>query len=407
MTGPEDTIRALRTTLVAKERELNDLLDRLKVVEQERDEARSQAGRRDSTVALNSGSAAGVVETDDRIVLQEVGIYTYQHPLANAEQFRERMAAVRDEIKAAVVGGEAIVASDMFSFNNSLAKGRKMTSDLSKLMLRAYNAEADICVRTIRAGNLATAVSRLEKAAATIAKLGDMMQMQVAETYHRLRVEELELTADYMMKVQEEKLAQREERERLREERKVELELAAQREKLDKERAHYQNVLDSLAGRTDPEAQRIRDKLGELDQAIAQNDYRRANIRAGYVYVISNRGAFGPDVVKIGMTRRLEPMDRVRELGSASVPFPFDVHALYFSDDAVALEGALHAAFTTRRLNHANLRREFFFAEPGQVRKVLAQKVGNLLEYTEEPEATQYFQSRGSWPTSVLSQPEV
>jgi hypothetical protein len=315
------------------------------------------------------------------------------------------LAAVRDEIKAAVVGGEAIVASDMFSFNNSLAKGRKMTSDLSKLMLRAYNAEADICVRTIRAGNLATAVSRLEKAAATIAKLGDMMQMHVAETYHRLRVEELELTADYMMKVQEEKLAQREERERLREEKKVELELAAQREKLDKERAHYQNVLDSLAGRTDAEAQRIRDKLGELDQAIAQNDYRRANIRAGYVYVISNRGAFGPDVVKIGMTRRLEPMDRVRELGSASVPFPFDVHALYFSDDAVALEGALHAAFATRRLNHANLRREFFFAEPGQVRDVLAQEVGNLLEYNEKPEATQYFQSRGSWPASVVSRP--
>ncbi|WP_329407946.1 GIY-YIG nuclease family protein [Nocardia vinacea] len=112
-----------------------------------------------------------------------------------------------------------------------------------------------------------------------------------------------------------------------------------QREKLDKERAHYQNVLDSLAGRTDEEAQRIRDKLGELDQAIAQNDYRRANIRAGYVYVISNRGAFGPDVVKIGMTRRLEPMDRVRELGSASVPFPFDVHALYFSDDAARSDG--------------------------------------------------------------------
>ncbi|MGV8872281.1 MAG: DUF4041 domain-containing protein [Rhodococcus sp. (in: high G+C Gram-positive bacteria)] len=408
MTGPDDTIRALRTTLVAKERELNDLLDRLKVVEQERDEAQSQAARRGSSPAPASGPVpTGLVETDDRIVLQEVGIYSYQHPLENAEQFRERLATVRDEIKVAVVGGEAIVASDMFSFNNSLAKGRKMTSDLSKLMLRAYNAEADICVRTIRAGNLATAVSRLEKAAATIAKLGDMMQMHVAESYHRLRVEELELTADHMMKVQEEKLAQREERERLREERKVELELAAQREKLDKERAHYQNVLDSLAGRTDAEAQRIRDKLGELDQAIAQNDYRRANIRAGYVYVISNRGAFGPDVVKIGMTRRLEPMDRVRELGSASVPFPFDVHALYFSDDAVALEGALHAAFTTRRLNHANLRREFFFAEPSQVRKVLAQKVGNLVEYTEEPEATQYFQSRGSWPTSVLSRPEV
>jgi len=208
-----------------------------------------------------------------------------------------------------------------------------------------------------------------------------------------------------MMKVQEEKLAQREERERLREERKVEQELAAQREKLDKERSHYQHVLESLGDRDDNEARGIREKLEELELAIEQNDYRRANIRAGYVYVISNEGAFRSNVVKIGMTRRLDPMERVKELGSASVPFPFDVHALCFSDDAVSLEAALHNAFTTRRLNYANLRREFFFAEPAQVRTVLAQQGGNLLEYTERPEATQYFQSRSNWPPEMLPHP--
>ncbi|WP_285188718.1 DUF4041 domain-containing protein [Rhodococcus sp. MEB041] len=348
--------------------------------------------------AAVSTASPGVVETDDRVVLQEVGIYTYQHPLQNAEHYRERLADVRDRIKQSVISTAAVEASDMFSFNNSLAKGRKMTADLSKLMLRAYNAEAENCVRTLKAGNLATAVNRLEKAAATIAKLGAMMEMHVSDDYHRLRVTELELTADYLMKVQEEKLAQREERERLREERKVEQELAAQREKLDKERSHYQNVADSMVDRDDDEARRVRKRLADLESAIEQNDYRRANIRAGYVYVISNQGAFGPDVVKIGMTRRLEPMDRVRELGSASVPFPFDVHALYFSDDAVALEASLHNAFSDRRLNHANLRREYFFARPSEVRTVLAQQVGNLMEYTDEPESTQYYQSRGRWP---------
>jgi Meiotically up-regulated gene 113 len=119
------------------------------------------------------------------------------------------------------------------------------------------------------------------------------------------------------------------------------------------------------------------------------------------VYVISNIGTFGAGVVKIGLTRRLEPMDRIRELGDASVPFPFDVHAIYFSDDAVTLESELHAAFSERRLNHVNLRREFFFANPQQVRKVLADKVGNLLEFTEDPEATQYFQSQSYWPASA------
>ena len=109
-------------------------------------------------------------------------------------------------------------------------------------------------------------------------------------------------------------------------------------------------------------------------------------------------GAFGPNVVKIGMTRRLEPMDRVRELGDASVPFPFDIHAIHFSDDAVQLESQLHTSFGDRRLNRVNLRREFYFATPAQVREVLSTKVGNLLEFTESPEATQYFQSHGSWP---------
>ncbi|BAH48392.1 DUF4041 domain-containing protein [Rhodococcus opacus] len=293
----------------------------------------------------------------------------------------------------------------MFSSNNSLANGRKKTADLSKLMLRAYNAEADICVRTLRAGNLTTAITRLNKAATTITKLGAMMDMHLADTYHALRIRELELTADYLMKAQEEKEAARAEREHLREERKVEQELAAQREKLDNERAHYRKVLTSIGGTDPQEKQRILDKIADLDKAIEDNDHRQANIRAGYVYVISNQGAFGPNVVKIGMTRRLDPTDRVRELGSASVPFPFDTHALYFSDDAITLENKLHNAFTGQRLNHANPRREFFFATPAQVRDVLAAHVGNLLEYTETPEATQYFQSRSNWPAGAAIGP--
>jgi hypothetical protein len=101
------------------------------------------------------------------------------------------------------------------------------------------------------------------------------------------------------------------------------------------------------------------------------------------------------------MTRRLEPLDRIRELGDASVPFPFDIHALYFSEDAVTLEAELHGAFASRRLNHANPRREFFFATPEEVRVVLSEKIGNLLEFAAKPEAEQYYQSVSSWPSSA------
>lgn len=334
---------------------------------------------------------------DDALVLQEVGICEYHHPLENADSYKQALGELRADVREAVKTSEAIVVAKKFSFNNSLAEGRRLTADLSKLMLRAYNAEADNCVRTIRAGNLDTAKRRLDKAAKDIEKLGAAMQMHVAPAYHALRIKELELTADYVMKLQEEREAAREERERLREQRKVEQELAAERERLEKEQAHYRAVLQRLTT-TGQDVHDIEEQLNRIAKAIAQNDYRAANIRAGYVYVISNIGAFGPNVVKIGLTRRLEPLDRVRELGGASVPFPFDVHAVYLSDDAVTLENELHKEFASRRLNHANQRREFFFATPEEVRQVLAKKVGNLLDYNDSPEATQYFQSKHYWP---------
>jgi hypothetical protein len=342
-----------------------------------------------------------LVQLDDAVVLQQVGIYRYHHPLESAAAYRERLDSISEQIKSLVKAGRAVLASDMFSYNNSLALGRRMTGDLSKLVLRAYNAEADNALRTLRAGNLATALQRLAASSATIEKLGAMMELRISPEYHALRIAELELQADFLMKQQEEKERAREERERLREERRAEEELQRERERLDKEKTHYLNALESLRtqGKSD-EAEALVQRLAAIDQAIAQNDYRAANIRAGYVYVISNVGAFGPSVVKIGMTRRLDPEDRIRELGDASVPFPFDVHAIYFADDAMRLESELHEAFGSRRLNHVNPRREFFFATPEQVRDVLMAKVGNLLEFTDEPEATQYFQSRGLWPAS-------
>jgi hypothetical protein len=298
-----------------------------------------------------------------------------------------------------VEAGDAVLASDMFTFNNSLAKGRKMTAEFSKLMLRAYNAEADNCVRALRAGNVLTAKNRLEASIAAIAKLGAMMEMRINPDYHQLRLRELELTADYLMKLQVEKEEAREERERLREERKAEQELAAERARLNKEREHYVNALQALEDSDNETAiADLTERLHEIDEAIERNDYRTANIRAGYVYVISNRGALGPNIVKIGLTRRLEPMDRVRELGDASVPFPFDVHAMFFADDAVTVEADLHRAFADRRVNVINQRREFFFATPAEVRTVLLERVGNLLEFAEEPGATQYLQSRKYWP---------
>jgi F0F1-type ATP synthase epsilon subunit len=341
--------------------------------------------------------AGTVVELDDERVLQDVGIYRYHHPLENAVAYRERLDGIGARIAELVKARAAIEKSNMFTFNGSLAKGRSFANDLAKLMLRAYNAEAENVVRTLRAGNLQAAMKRLEAARTAIAKLGKTMEMRISDGFHALRREELELTADYLIKKEEEREIARAERERLREERKVEQELAAAKERLEKERAHLVTVIDALkaSGVSDPD---LEQKLSSVDNAILQNDYRAANIRAGYVYVISNRGALGDHVVKIGLTRRLEPLDRINELGDASVPFRFDVHAIYFSEDAVKLESELHDHFASRRMNWANNRKEFFFASPVEVRSVLAEKVGNLLEFVEHCESTEYYQSVHYWP---------
>jgi len=346
---------------------------------------------------------AEAVATDDVTILQDVGIYRYHHPLENAAHYRERLFGLDTEIAEAVKSGQAIEKSNLFTYDNSLAKGKKMSDDLSKLMLRAYNAEAESCIRSLRAGNVVTAKQRLERSREAIAKLGKMMEMRISDIFHHLRLKEIELTSDFLMKKRGEREDAIEERARLREESRAAAEIAAERERLDKERAHILNAVQALRMQGNPDPT-LEETLTKIDDAIVRNDFRAANIRAGYVYIISNRGAFGLGVVKIGLTRRLEPLTRVDELGDASVPFRFDVHCLFFSEDAVTLEAELHAHFASSRLNQVNQRKEFFFATPAEVREVLKSKLGNVLEFNEHGDATDYHQSFRYWPEARREQ---
>lgn len=274
-------------------------------------------------------------------------------------------------------------------------------------MLRAYNAEADNLVRTMRPYKLASAIERLGKTADTIARLGKTMDIRISTAFHHQRVRELELTADYLAKVEEEKERVRAERERQREEDKARKEFEREKARLLKEQTHYKTALAKLDDKDETAAAAMRTKLEEIATAITGVEEREANIRAGYVYVISNIGAFGESMVKIGMTRRLEPMDRIRELGDASVPFRFDVHALIFSEDAFGLETRLHSELGDRRVNRVNLRREFFYTTPTDVLQILQRLTDeHILEYRETPEALEWRASKqpaDSDPPSAFS----
>lgn len=357
--------------------------------------------RADTTqaVAERSAIADDIVDLRDTVHLQEFGLFDFENPAESSVALGTELEAVRTEIKRVVRTGEATVASTSFVFNNSAAKGKKFVSDMSKLLLRAYNAEAENCVKTVKAGNLEAARKRLSTVVTQVERLGTMIDLRITGAYHRLRLKELELTSRHFQALQVEKELERARREELREQRKAEQELAREKERLQKERSHYANALAALLAKGDAEgADRLRAKLADVEHAIENVDYRAANIRAGYVYVISNVGAFGPNVVKIGLTRRLEPMDRVNELGDASVPFRFDVHALFFADDAVSIEAKLHAHFSADRINKVNLRREYFRATPEQVLTALQEHNVEVLEYTVEPAAPEY---RSSLATTV------
>lgn len=332
-----------------------------------------------------------IVETREINLLQDLGIYEFAHPLEDALQYKDRLAQLRATLKA-LVKDRAVTGATNWAVNGNLAKGAQMVKEQCKLMLRAYNAEADNCVRTVRAHSLDANVGRLERAKSAIEKLGQSMAIQITGEYHSLRLDELKLTADYHVMVANERENQRALREEAREQEKVEKELQKAREKLEQERNKYQAALAIAVESGEPDA--IANMQRFVDEAEAKlNDIenRQANVRTGYVYVISNLGAFGDRIVKIGMTRRLEPTERIKELSGAGVPFLYDVHVLFFSEDAAALEAQLHREFEAKRVNKVNLRREFFYATPAEVKEAVKRLVGvTTLEFKEESEASEF-----------------
>lgn len=350
--------------------------------------------------ALRDALLTEVIDTRDEHVLQEIGIYEYRHPLSDSIAYRDALKNLRGEIRAlARRDGGAIEAPKTWVVEGSVTDGRKMVREYSKLMLRAYNAEAENLVRGLEPYKLDKALQRLDKLAFTLEQFGKTMQLRVTPQYHQLRRRELELTADHLELLARRKEYEREERERIREERKAHEEWIREQTKLERQQEHDRNVLTDLQaeGKSETDAaSELRTKLAELEEAITTVKSRAANIRGGYLYVISNIGSFGEDVVQIGVTRRFDPRDRIRDLSNPAVPFGYDSIALFYDDDAAGIEDELHRRLEDKRINKVNRRREFFRVTPAEVREHLRELTDTYFEFTEQPEAVQYHQSRNA-----------
>ena len=326
-----------------------------------------------------------------QVKLEEAGFTEYDHPAKDSVELAAALRDLRKDVQMAVRSYSAVESLDDFEPPHTKSGRNKLAKDSARLALMAFNSQVDSIIEAASARNYEASLANIFKAAEVGERQCTVTGVRIKPNYVELRARELQLAVDHLKAKQLEKELEKERKAELREQAKAERELQAERERLEKERQHYLNVLKTVEEIGDEaETARLKQQIVEIEKGINDVEKREANIRAGYVYVISNIGSFGERMVKIGMTRRLDPMDRVRELGDASVPFNFDVHALFFSDDAVSVETELHHRFAARRVNRINARREFFYATPAEVREALKDIAGNLLEFTEEPEAEQY-----------------
>jgi hypothetical protein len=315
--------------------------------------------------------------------------------LSASAAYRDELAEIKGKLKRIASTRKAYTCSTQWRINNSSKEGERMADSIGKLALRAYNTELDNLIQKVRPFGAQGSIERADKAKAAIQKFSEVVHVVIDAEYHGLRCEELKLMDLFRQSQAQEKEDAREQREKLKEEKRVEAELAAERQKLEDEMKKTQVALESarVTGDVDTIA-KLEALMAEEQEELALVDHRRANLKCGSVYVISNVGSLGPGVVKIGMTRRQYPEERVKELSGTSVPFPFVTHATFYADNAFDIEARLHRIFKERRVNKVNTRREFFYAQPREVLEVMRQLGIVLTEFHEYPTNDEYDESK-------------
>lgn len=279
---------------------------------------------------------------------------------------------------------------------------KRVVDSQKKQILRCFNAEVTSVIGTITANNIDSVRTKLQRTFDALNKIFAVDGVQISQEYFAMKLEEMSLVYAYMLKVEEEKEQKKAIREQMLEEDKVRREIEREKQKIEKEESQFSNEVKKLMGymqkaKDDVEKQLYIDKIQELEEklkALAADKEnvleREQNTRAGFVYIISNIGSFGESVYKIGMTRRLEPMDRINELSSASVPFPFDIHALIFSEDAPSLETLLHHHFQDQQVNKVNPRKEFFRVDLESIKQLIIENHNSTVQFVDIPDATEY-----------------
>lgn len=330
----------------------------------------------------------------------EMPQYLYETSTRYSEEIKDIRQQQKDMIKAksAVTFPETTVISNDKSLNKKILNGQV------KLMLTAFNIECDMLIGKVSPSSFGRTLERIEKLANNLEKSAATMECGFDIDYIELKFEECKLQYQYTLKKQEEIAEQKLIKEQIREEQRAIKEFEKAIAEAEKEEKMYRNLLDKaqqeLAQANEQERSEMEQRIAILELQLAEAEAKEERAksmaeqtRKGHVYVISNIGSFGEDVYKIGLTRRLEPMDRVKELGDASVPFPFDVHAMIYTDDAPALETALHREFHSQRVNAVNIRKEFFSVDLEEIKDAVEKIAGVDAQFKMTALAEDYYES--------------
>ena len=343
---------------------------------------------------------------EEALEIQSFGFYRPKYGFENSEIYSTKLKELRDRQKQLIKNGGATHCDTPWVVGGSAVEGRKMVERMSKLMLRAFNGECDAAIAKARYDNVVSLEQRITKSCEEINKLGHSNRIWVTTPYYEMKLAELHLVHEHREKLQEEKEEQKRIREELKDEQKAREE--AERAQADAEREEQkkrtalekaQAELAAAAGTAAQHAKleslvtRLETELKSALDVKAKAIARAQLTKSGHVYILSNHGSFGEGIFKIGLTRRLDPYDRVEELGDASVPFSFDVHAIIYAEDAPALEHKLHMEFAHRRVNMVNARKEYFRVTLDEIR-VAVEKHHGLVSFVLTPAAEEWRKTR-------------
>ncbi|MCM3597205.1 DUF4041 domain-containing protein [Metabacillus idriensis] len=335
------------------------------------------------------------IDLEDEVSLQSFGFYDNKFFLVNSQEYLSSLELVREKQKQMIKERRAADYDILSIEENRVTPGSLKSKQQMTLSVRSFINECDNVISRVKFNTVELGEKKIRTSFYDINKLNSYNSIFITEEFLHLKLEELFLVHEYAEKKHEEKEEQRRINDLIREEKRVQKELEEELTKIKKEEQHLLNAISNLSSQiSKDEMLQYKKRLEEINIQKAHVDYRVKNTRAGYVYIISNLGCFGEDVYKIGMTRRLEPMDRIKELGAASVPFHFDVHAMIFSDDAPSLEATLHRTFAYKRVNKMNERKEFFRVTLEEIREIVHQNHNAYIEFTMLAQAKEYRETQ-------------